>query len=113
MATRLTVQAFERAFARLCELGRGVPHDTPAAGLLAAAARQIDAARIALVYTARPEEQVRARLAAAGTLLDDVARLSRIAPIDGGDWLTVVVDDLRVTLDGPPDATQGGRSSHE
>ena len=113
MATRVTVQAFERAFARLCELGRGVPDDTPAAGLLAAAARQIDAARIALIYHARPEQQVRARLAAASTLLDDVARLSRIAPIDGEAWLSVMVDDLRVTLDAPPDAAQGGSSSHE
>ena len=99
VSANVAIRACEQAFARLCDLGRGVPEQTPAAGFLAAAARQIDAARAELTDGAEVTATIIVRLQAASAVLDDVALLSQLAPLDDVEEIAVLVDDLRVTLE--------------
>ena len=100
VSTAVAVRACERVFARLCELGRDVPAGTPAAEFLAAAAREIEAARDGLeTATTGPEyADVLRRLGHAGGLLDGVAQASGATPPEGLDRLSVIVDGLKVTI---------------
>lgn len=100
LSNDVVARGCERVFARVCEVGRAVPAGTPAAAFLAAAARRIDQAQQRL----GPEpdiddlhETVRL-LSQAGSLLDDVARLSE-ERVEGLDRVCVIVDGLCVSLE--------------
>lgn len=100
VSTEIVAKACERVFARVCEIGRSVPPETPAAGFLAAAARNVDEAQARLTALRGPDEidEVLAPLRRAGALLGDVQRMED-RRIDGLERVSVIVDGICVTLE--------------
>lgn len=103
VSTEVVVKACERVFARVCEVGRDVPPDTPAAGFLAAAARNVDEAQARLEVLRDPEEigAVLVPLRRAGALLGDVQRMDHgpLESLGSLDRISVIVDGICVTLE--------------
>jgi hypothetical protein len=102
VSTDVVARACERVFVRVCDVGRAVPADTPAAAFLAAAARHVDEAQArlsGLSGLSGPEglADVLAPLRKAGSLLGDVGQMSQ-DEVEGLDSVSVIVDGICVTL---------------